>query len=156
MIEILSSNIYLQIIITIFFGMLSGSFSTAIIYRENSNQSWIWNNKHKDQLRSFCPTCHHTLGVKDLIPIVSWIFQKGVCRYCKVKIPINYIVLEVFLVVVCLIIWGALGWTGGGVLLMILSPFMVSQAVLFFKYKKISATLMPVIIVGTGGLFFVI
>lgn len=156
LIEIVSNNFYAQILIAIFFGMMLGSFSTAIIYRENSNQSWIWNNKHKDQLRSFCPRCHHTLGLKDLIPIFSWILQKGRCRYCHSKIANNYILLELSLVVVCLAILSVFGLSIEGILFMILSPFLVSQFVLFFKYKKISKMLMSIIVLGVSCLLFVV
>ena len=42
--------------------------------------------------RSYCDECHTTLKTLDLIPIFSYIFLGGKCRYCKAKIsPINLI-----------------------------------------------------------------
>ena len=37
--------------------------------------------------RSHCDSCGHTLGVKDLIPILSYVSTKGRCRYCGATIP---------------------------------------------------------------------
>ena len=42
--------------------------------------------------RSYCDNCHTTLNALDLIPIFSYIFLGGRCRYCKTKIsPMNLI-----------------------------------------------------------------
>lgn len=44
--------------------------------------------------RSHCPKCGHDLGVLDLIPLFSWLFSGGKCRYCGVKISVRYPVIE--------------------------------------------------------------
>ena len=36
--------------------------------------------------RSMCSHCHHELGVKDLVPVFSWLWLKGKCRYCHAAI----------------------------------------------------------------------
>ncbi|WP_036612072.1 prepilin peptidase [Oribacterium sp. P6A1] len=36
--------------------------------------------------RSHCDVCNHQLGIRDLIPIVSYIGSGGKCRYCGAKI----------------------------------------------------------------------
>ena len=46
--------------------------------------------------RSYCPNCNHKLSFLDMIPILSYIFLGGKCRYCKQKIRIRYLILEVF------------------------------------------------------------
>lgn len=40
--------------------------------------------------RSHCPECGHTLGVRDLFPLISWLLLKGRCRYCGARIPARY------------------------------------------------------------------
>ena len=45
--------------------------------------------------RSYCPNCNHKLSFWDMIPILSYIFLGGKCRYCKTKIRIRYLLLEV-------------------------------------------------------------
>lgn len=45
--------------------------------------------------RSYCPKCNHRLNFLDLIPILSYIFLGGKCRYCKERIRPRYIILEI-------------------------------------------------------------
>ncbi|MCA0969928.1 prepilin peptidase [Halobacillus litoralis] len=44
--------------------------------------------------RSHCPNCHHTLQWYELVPIVSFLLQKGRCRNCKKKISSVYPIME--------------------------------------------------------------
>jgi prepilin signal peptidase PulO-like enzyme (type II secretory pathway) len=44
--------------------------------------------------RSMCPHCHHTLGLQDLIPVLSWLSLRGKCRYCGKPISRQYPVVE--------------------------------------------------------------
>ena len=68
-------------------GTTFGSFCTLAVYR-------IPLGKDITHERSFCPNCNHRLEFLDLIPIWSYIFLGGKCRYCKKKIRIRYLVLE--------------------------------------------------------------
>lgn len=70
-------------------GTLLGSFFSLAIYRIPLKQDIT----HK---RSYCPKCNHRLGFWDMIPILSYIFLGGKCRYCKDKIRPRYICLEIF------------------------------------------------------------
>ena len=80
----------LIIYITIFIiGTLLGSFFTLAVYR-------IPLKKDITHERSFCPNCNHRLEFFDLIPVLSYIFLGGKCRYCKQKIRPRYILLELF------------------------------------------------------------
>jgi len=81
-------NIFLYTIIFIM-GAFFGSFYTLAVYRIPLKQNIV--NMH-----SYCPKCNHKLGVFDLFPILSYIFLGGKCRYCKNKIRIRYLLLEVF------------------------------------------------------------
>jgi len=80
-------NLILYLIIFIF-GTCCGSFLNCVIYRLEKKQSFLWG-------RSFCPNCHHNLGFFDLIPILSFIFLKGKCRYCGQKISYQYPLVEI-------------------------------------------------------------
>ncbi len=80
--------IYLYIIV-FFTGASFGSFLNALEYRLN--------NKKKIFLdRSICPKCGHKLGFFDLIPIFSYLFLQGKCRYCHRRISIQYPLVEFF------------------------------------------------------------
>lgn len=69
-------------------GAFFGSFFTLAVYRIPLGE----NITHK---HSFCPNCHHKLGILDLFPIFSYLFLKGKCRYCKKPIRIRYFLLEI-------------------------------------------------------------
>lgn len=70
-------------------GTLFGSFFTLAIYRIPLKQNILFG-------RSYCPKCNHKLSFWDLIPILSYIFLNGKCRYCKEKIRPRYLLLELF------------------------------------------------------------
>ncbi len=68
-------------------GITFGSFFTLAVYR-------IPLGKDITHTRSFCPNCNHKLGFWDMIPLFSYIFLGGKCRYCKQKIRPRYFILE--------------------------------------------------------------
>jgi leader peptidase (prepilin peptidase)/N-methyltransferase len=40
--------------------------------------------------RSHCPHCLHRLALADLVPILSWLWSLGRCRYCRSPVGIFY------------------------------------------------------------------
>lgn len=41
--------------------------------------------------RSYCNTCKHTLTWMDIIPSLGYLINKGKCRFCKERIPLNHL-----------------------------------------------------------------
>lgn len=80
-------NILLYILIFIM-GTVFGSFFTLAIYRIPKKQDIT-------HTHSYCPNCNHKLKFLDLIPIFSYIFLLGKCRYCKQKIRPKYFIIEI-------------------------------------------------------------
>jgi prepilin signal peptidase PulO-like enzyme (type II secretory pathway) len=70
-------------------GLIIGSFLNCVIYRIEKGESFF-------KGRSYCPNCRHVLGSLDLIPIFSFLFLKGRCRYCRKKISLQYPLIEMF------------------------------------------------------------
>ena len=68
-------------------GTVFGSFYTLAVYRIPKRQDIT-------HTHSYCPKCEHKLGFFDLIPVWSYIFLGGKCRYCKEKIRPRYFILE--------------------------------------------------------------
>lgn len=68
-------------------GLVLGSFVTALTHRLPRGEAITHG-------RSACPVCGHTLSVPDLIPLISWLFQRGRCRYCRAPISRRYPVIE--------------------------------------------------------------
>lgn len=75
------------IIMFFIFGIVFGSFFNVVGYRLPKDMSIVYPSSH-------CPKCNHKLNIIDLIPIFSYIFSGGKCRYCKKKIPIFYLIIE--------------------------------------------------------------
>lgn len=78
-----------KLFLVFFLGLCWGSFLNVLIYRFKDKKSFL-------KGRSYCPHCHHYLGILDLIPLFSFIFLKGRCRYCHQKISWQYPLVEFF------------------------------------------------------------
>ena len=70
-------------------GVVLGSFFTLATYRIPLKQDILYT-------RSYCPNCKNKLKSLDLIPILSYIFLGGKCRYCHEKINPRYLIIEFF------------------------------------------------------------
>ncbi len=60
--------------------------------------------------RSRCPNCQTTLGIADLVPIVSWLATRGRCRHCGAPVDRFYPAIELAALAVPL--WAASETTG--------------------------------------------
>jgi len=76
-----------MIIFIFVFGLAIGSFLNSIIWRLYKNESFLLG-------RSSCPKCRHALGIRDLIPLLSFLIQRGKCRYCGKNISWQYPLVE--------------------------------------------------------------
>ena len=81
-------------------GLVMGSALNCLALRLAQDQKW------SGKSRSACPHCGHVLTPLELIPLFSWLFQKGKCRSCKAPISIRYPITEALLAVlyVCLLL----------------------------------------------------
>lgn len=77
----------LSIAIFFLYGLLFGSFFNVVGIRVPGKQSIV-------TPRSACPVCGHPLGAKELIPVISFLVQKGRCRVCKSRISLTYPIIE--------------------------------------------------------------
>lgn len=69
----------LPLIIFFIIGTLMGSFYTVLGTRLPKEEKVLFGKSH-------CDNCNHPLSMLDMIPIISYIFLGGKCRYCKEKI----------------------------------------------------------------------
>lgn len=157
MFEFIAQHFYLGLLLTIYLGLLLGSLTTAIIYRTLSGQSWIWNKgRAHGKAQSYCPSCKHTLTVLDLVPVFSYLFQKGKCRYCKAPIGRQYILTEMAVVVFCVVIFIVFDEVKIQLSLMLLTPFIYSQISVFITNKILSKLLVGIILFGLFIMFCLI
>lgn len=68
-------------------GACLGSFVNCLAWRLVHGES-VWKG------RSHCAVCNHPLAPLDLVPVLSWIFLKGRCRYCGERIAARYMATE--------------------------------------------------------------
>ena len=68
-------------------GIAVGSFLNVCIWRLPREESIIRPGSH-------CPACSTVLGVRDLVPVLSWIFLRGKCRFCAARISPRYPAVE--------------------------------------------------------------
>jgi prepilin signal peptidase PulO-like enzyme (type II secretory pathway) len=66
-------------LLLIVLGLVLGSFVNAFVWRIHKKKDWVND-------RSECTHCNHKLGPLDLVPVFSWVFLGGKCRYCHKKI----------------------------------------------------------------------
>jgi len=95
-----------------------GSFLNCVIYRIEKNQSFL-------KGRSYCPHCRHTLSWQDLIPVFSFLFFRGKCRYCHEKISLQYPLVELFTGVLFVLIFWSLGFDWSLGFLFLVSCFLI-------------------------------
>jgi len=70
------------------FGLLIGSFLNAVIYRLDSGEGIV-------KTRSHCVKCGHVLTWYELVPLASFVIQRGKCRACKRNISWQYPLVEI-------------------------------------------------------------
>lgn len=78
------------------------SFLNVVIYRLPRKMDFVTG-------RSMCPSCEHTLGALDMIPVFGWVLLRGKCRYCGAKVSVRYPAVELLggvLGVLCLYYYG--------------------------------------------------
>lgn len=71
-----------------FLGTIFGSFANLVINRTIKGISIVSPPSH-------CDSCGHRLHPLDLVPIFSFIFLKGRCKYCKAEIPKENLLVEI-------------------------------------------------------------
>ena len=113
-------------------GLIVGSFLNVVILRLPERLMHDWRAQSRELLElpaenvapappgivweaSHCPTCKHTLGALENIPLLSWIALRGRCRHCGTPISVQYPLVELLTgVASAAILWKfGLGWQAG-------------------------------------------
>ena len=138
-------------------GAAMGSFSGALVWRIKTKRDFV-------KSRSECEKCHHQLGVLDLVPVFSYLFLGGKCRYCRSRIDISIFLSELTSAIFFTLsyLWFPLGGVGVVVRDTILFVLWLIILVCFMilglydsKYKLLpNKVLFPVI--ALTGIYFLI
>lgn len=65
-------------------GACTGSFLACLAWRTVHGESVL-------RGRSHCDVCGHVLGVRDLVPVFSYLLSGGKCRYCGAKLSARHV-----------------------------------------------------------------
>ncbi|WP_300620088.1 A24 family peptidase [Dokdonella sp.] len=100
----------LLIPLTALLGLLVGSFLNVVILRLPRRLEHEWRLQAHELLGleaeaggtapdlvftgSHCPQCKHALSPLDNVPLLSWLFLRGRCRYCRTAISWQYPLVE--------------------------------------------------------------
>lgn len=114
-------------------GSVIGSFLNVLAYRIPIKESIV-------KGRSHCTTCGKQIKNIDLIPVFSWIFLGGKCRYCKSRISARYMIVELITGLCFLTGFLVLGLTPELVYGAILFPVLVILSLWDIDHKEIPYT----------------
>ena len=112
-------------------GLLVGSFLNVVIFRLHSHEAFLFGRSH-------CNTCKRELGVWDLIPLFSYLFLRGKCRYCQAHISWQYPMVELLTAFVFVLLGAKFGVVNLEFLIgVIFACVMIVIAVYDFKHYLI-------------------
>ncbi|XKM13126.1 prepilin peptidase [Orbaceae bacterium ac157xtp] len=146
----------LLILITFaFIGACFGSFIHVAISRFSSRQttkSYLYSIVFT---RSKCPICKSKLTSLQLMPILSWLLQKGQCSTCKTSIPAHYLYIELFFAGCFMLFVKCYGLTPYSLILMLLLVIFTILASIDFKYYLLpDCYIFLLLILGLGSAYF--
>lgn len=122
--------VYLYGSLFFLFGLILGSFYNVVGYRLPQGKSIIKPPSH-------CPQCNVRLTKRELIPIFSYLKQKGHCKHCQTKINPSYLVFELVTGLLFVISYLLFGLSGECVIALILVSVLVISTISDLKYLVI-------------------
>ncbi len=141
-------------------GLAVGSFINVLVFRLSPEKPDKTSLTKAVSGRSFCDSCGQTLRWFELIPVLSFICQKGRCLRCRKKISWQYPIVEVLTgAVFVLIFWkvsqllflkvglGVFGFAAFVSLWWLIAAVMIAISVFDFKYYLIPDFLLYFLII---------
>lgn len=108
-------------------GLCFGSFVTLLAYRLPREEPIV-------RGRSRCPECSTLLGVSALFPLLSWLWQRGKCRYCSTSIHARYPVIELVQALLFLFVYAVHGLSWEALVLALFSVALLVLVVVDFEW----------------------
>lgn len=133
-------NVLFYVILAVL-GLVLGSFLNVVICRLPRKESLAFPASH-------CASCGHKLSPVDLIPVISWSFLRGKCRYCGEKISLRYPLIELLTAALFVLTATRAGNRWELVISLVTVLFLIPIAAIDFQHyiipNKILLTLLPV------------
>jgi len=132
------------------FGACFGSFLGVVIYR-------LPRKLPTGLSRSMCPQCGRRIGWYDNIPILSYILLGGRCRFCKSRIPVRYLLVEVITASLFLFTYYQYGISIKTLSLLVFFSVLIAVSFIDLDTRKIPDVLtLPGMVVGLALSFWTI
>lgn len=116
------------------FGLLFGSFLNVVILRIPQDESVVFGASH-------CPVCHNKLKAWHNIPLLSWLFLRGKCAFCKTKISPQYPLIELISGLIFLALAAKMGVSIPSLLVAFSFLTLLALSMIDFKYKMVPDSL---------------
>lgn len=95
--------------------------------------------------RSFCPSCDHQVEARDNIPVLSWLWLRGKCRYCKSPISVWYFLVELLCGLGAALAFARGGIAAAGSFLLLFSLLCLALRIRHSKYRPGTVLLMGLV-----------
>ena len=135
-------------ILIFIFGIIIGSFLNVCIYRIPKEESIAFPPSH-------CGSCGHNLSALDLVPIFSWLFLRGKCRYCGAKVSKQYPIIEAATGLLFVFLYLKFGFTIELLKYMVFTSILIVIGIIDFKTQDVYDSTIIALVVS-GVLFTVI
>lgn len=129
-------------------GLVMGSFYNVVIFRVPEGKSII-------KPRSSCGSCGMVLKAADLVPVFSYLFLKGKCRYCKAPISVQYPLVELLSGLMFVVLYLKYGLTLELLFAIFLMSILLTVFFIDLKHQIIPNGLVLTGLIG-GAVFFVL
>lgn len=115
-------------------GLCLGSFYNVVILRSLTNESIVYPP-------SKCPKCNNRLKFWHNIPVLSYLFLRGKCAFCKEKISIQYPLIELLTMIFFAISFLKFGLTWQALFAIILCSSLLIMTVTDIKEKLVDCNI---------------
>lgn len=119
------------------YGLFIGSFLNVCIYRIPEGKSIVYPP-------SSCGNCGHRLNYIDMIPVVSYVINKGRCRYCNEIYSVQYPLVELLNALLYLLVGMKYGISFYSLIYCILISIIIVISLIDLKYMIIPDELIAV------------
>jgi leader peptidase (prepilin peptidase)/N-methyltransferase len=125
-------------------GASIGSFLNVCVYRIPVGLTVT------EPRRSFCPHCRHQVAARDNIPVLSWLWLRGRCRFCKSPISIWYFLVELLCGLGAALAYAKGGIVEAGGFLLLFSLLCVALRTRHSRYQPGTLLLMGLACAGSS------
>ena len=168
MLQLFSESAIAFISIIGILGLLVGSFLNVVILRLPVMMEKEWHAQCNDLLgidpsekeerpfnlvspNSHCPRCNHQIKAVENIPLLSYLFLKGRCSDCGIRIPARYPIIEATTALLSIVVAWHFGPTIEAAAALLLTWALITLTVIDFDHQLLPDNItLPFLWLGLG------